>query len=309
MKNWQELMDYIYGEIDFLPYYKDNKPNMHNMLALANEALNGLTVDYLSFTNSNEKTDVGVIDIPNTCAEVFKIKINDKEIRRCNPYEFDNIPCDELIYKTADYKIIFNKKISFGIGKLEIIGKGNFDEYTKGEDDNRIFSLLPVRYHYLPAYWILQRLFMRAEDINRSQYYLQLYTRMLDEYQWYLLDRRGEPAKFMPTDYTKEEWLDVFESSYKIYDKVTFEVTTVPSLSPAEINNRINQAISQLENNVYTKSEVDSKDLNVLNNAKDYTYSKQAISNKDNGILTQAKNYTDEALGAVEDIIDEMLED
>lgn len=309
MKNWQELMDYVYGEIDFLPYYKDNKPNMHNLLALANEALNGLTVDYLSFTNSNTETNVGVIDFPNTCAEVFAIEIKGEKIRRCNPYEFEYIPEDILVYKTSDYKIVFNQKISLGVGELVIIGKGNFDEYTKGESDNRIFKLLPVRFHYLPAYWILQRLFIRAGQLDLGQTYKQLYQKMYDDYGWYLLDRRGEPATFMPTDYTKEEWLGIFNKSYNIYDKITFEVTTVPSLTPTEINNRINQAVGQLESNVYTKNEVDAKDSATLANAKDYTYSKQAISNKDNGILQQAKNYTDEVVGTVEDIVDELLED
>ena len=310
MNSWQELIDYVYGEIDTLPFYQNKKPNMNNILALANESLLGLTIDYLSFSNSNEFENLSIMDYPNDCTEVFQIMLNGDIVRRCDNYEYEQIVEDEeLSYKLGEYKIIFSEPITCDAGDLEIIGKGKFDMYTKDPNDNRVFKLLPVEFHYIPAYWILHRLYLRAGNQNMATYYLSMYKELHQNYDWSLVVRRTKEASFDPMGDWNRRHSNIYKTKeYGIYDKVLYEVTTVPSLTPAQISDQINQAVTTLGNDVYRKSEVDAKDATVLQNAKDYTYSKQAISNKDNGILSNAQSYTDEQVGDIEDAIEELLE-
>jgi len=304
MESWQEFADYIYSEIEFQPFFKNNKPQINNLLTLANESLVGLTVDYLSFTNDNAISNASIIDIPNTCKEVFLIRIKDEEVERCNACTFDMyLNSDELVYKVGDYKVIFNKPIDCLAEELEIVGIGSFDLYTKDPDDKTVSELLPLEYHTMPAYFVLSRLFLRAKDFNMSQFYLQQYNLLLKDYKWLLTLRRTVPATFSPMNYTKTNT----ECAYTIYDKVVVEISSVPSLTPVEIDNRINTAVNTLASNVYTKSEVDSKDSTVLTNAQSYTYSKNQIDNKDTTNLTNAKAYTDTNVGSIEDALDDII--
>lgn len=311
MNNWQDLADYIDAELSGMPFYKNYNMPISNLLNLANESLMGLTIDYVSFEcepiinpESAQEIEVTTINIPNVCSEVFRMYYDTDEIERLNAYEFENYCHDEneITYCVGDYKIRFSKPVL--ASKIEILGKGKFDLYTKNPQDDKVFKLLPVEFHLMPAYFVLQRLAMRAKEFQLAQYYLQLYTEMRKDYEWELVKRRCTLATFNPHDWTQTNKTDTV---WKIYDKVTVEVTTVPSLSPTEIQNRIDTAINTLSNTVYNTNQVDTKVASAIQEAKNYTYSQDEINSKDTSSVNTSKQYTDTQVGTIEDALDEII--
>jgi len=301
MNNWQELMDYVYGEIDYIDFFKDNKPNMHNLLALANESLLGLTVDFLSFTNTEALSDALIVDMPNGLVEVFKVQVNGEDVERCNMHSIQF--ANDLAYVPREFKIMFNKKFSCGVGDFSIIGKGKFDLFTKSPTDKRFFELMPLEYHYLPAYFILQRLFIRAGDMNKAQYYMQMYNDLYKRYDWSLVVRRTKEAQWQ-VNYTKTEFNDYF---YKIYADIPTVYHSFQTITPGEVDGKIQTAVNSIKDWTYSKGDIDTKDSGVLSEAENYTYSKDVINRKDTARKNEAVAYTDEKVGQIEDAIDEIL--
>lgn len=303
MNNWQDVIDYVYGEIEGIQYFKSNKPSVNNILNLANESLLSLTVDYVLFPNANSISNVAIVDIPNNCVDVKKILIKDEEIKRCNmdTIQYEN----DLAYCVSEYRILFNKNISANVGEFKVLGKGKFSLFTKNPNDRTVFDLLPNEYHYLPIYFILQRLFVRCNDLNKAQYYQNAYNNLRNKYEWSIVVRKTKPCDWQfNMEYDEENYTD---SVFDRFPRVITEYHSQPTISPSQVDEKIANAMST----TYTRGEIDSKDttarLSALTESKtyteNYTFSKDDITAKDNNV----KAYTDEKVGDIEDAIDNIL--
>lgn len=296
MDNWQDLKDYIDGEISGENYFRNNKPTYNNLLGLANEVLSTLEVDNISFTCTDNVTEDTSILFPRNLKTVEKVYLNGEYIERVDKIGLDKV--SDLRYCLSESMLLFSQPVTFTNGNLKIYGTGSLPVATK----SGIIALkfIPTEFHYLIAYFILQRLFVRARIGDLAQYYGSEYQRKFQDYEWAKVKRRTVVADFNP-------YQEIYEDLSDVLGSIDMDFTAgEPTYPQSVIDQKIQQAISNLQSQVYDKTTTDFKDTLNLNAAKSYTYSQEVIDAKD-VIATQTANaYTDETAGVVRELLDEV---